>query len=327
VTSQRGTSALVTALALVVLVGFVALALDAGRLMVTRTRLHGGCDAAALAAAAELDGTSAGLQRARARAVDYAARHVTEGSAPIALWPEDVLFGAWEGTPGALVPIPELGPASELRRINAVRVRAGREASRQNALARSFPGLPGGGPGVDVRAEAVARGGGACSGCSVPLVVNDCRLVTSAGLACGAQFTFTTSTLDDIGFTTLLPNQRTVSTTEIIAALGAGCRTVRAGDVLGLGNGNNLTKQVIDAFNARIAKHGTLASVPVVHAASCPARMAGVASVVGFATFRLSGLKGAPRPSLTLTVDCTQATRSATGCGYFGVRSPPELVR
>ncbi|MCW8917682.1 MAG: Tad domain-containing protein [Gammaproteobacteria bacterium] len=53
---QRGAILVMTVLFLVILLGFAALALDLGRLYVLRTEMQNAADAAALAAAAELDG-------------------------------------------------------------------------------------------------------------------------------------------------------------------------------------------------------------------------------------------------------------------------------
>jgi Flp pilus assembly protein TadG len=55
---QHGVVAVIVALSMVVLVGFVGLALDLGKLFVTKTELQNSADACALAAARELTGTS-----------------------------------------------------------------------------------------------------------------------------------------------------------------------------------------------------------------------------------------------------------------------------
>ncbi|WP_164844446.1 Tad domain-containing protein [Azoarcus sp. DN11] len=57
VRTQRGSVAIITALALVVLVGFAGLALDGGHLYQTKTELQNAADACALAASYELSGT------------------------------------------------------------------------------------------------------------------------------------------------------------------------------------------------------------------------------------------------------------------------------
>jgi hypothetical protein len=65
---QRGAILVMMAILVVVLIGIAALALDVGRLFVQRTELQNAADAAALAAAAELDGESDAQTRAKAAA-------------------------------------------------------------------------------------------------------------------------------------------------------------------------------------------------------------------------------------------------------------------
>jgi hypothetical protein len=65
---QRGAILVMMAILIVVLIGIAALALDLGRLFVQRTELQNAADAAALAAAAELDGKSDAQERAKAAA-------------------------------------------------------------------------------------------------------------------------------------------------------------------------------------------------------------------------------------------------------------------
>lgn len=55
---QRGAIAIIVAISIAVLIGFVGLALDLGKLYIAKTELQNGSDACALAAARELTGTS-----------------------------------------------------------------------------------------------------------------------------------------------------------------------------------------------------------------------------------------------------------------------------
>lgn len=65
---QRGAILILMAILIVVLIGIAALALDLGRLFVQRTELQNAADAAALAAAYELDGAADAQTRAKAAA-------------------------------------------------------------------------------------------------------------------------------------------------------------------------------------------------------------------------------------------------------------------
>lgn len=71
---QRGAILIMTAVIIVVLIGVAALALDIGRLVVLRSQIQNAADAAALAAAVELDGGANARQRARDAARE-AVRH------------------------------------------------------------------------------------------------------------------------------------------------------------------------------------------------------------------------------------------------------------
>lgn len=71
---QRGAILIMTAIVLIVLVGVAALAMDIGRLVVLRSQLQNAADAAAIAAAVELDGEADARERAMAAARE-AVRH------------------------------------------------------------------------------------------------------------------------------------------------------------------------------------------------------------------------------------------------------------
>ncbi len=81
---QRGAVAIVMSLFLVVVVGVLALVVDLGHLYVTKTELQNAADAAALAGAAELDGSAAGVTRAMTRAVAVARENAYDFSVPVA---------------------------------------------------------------------------------------------------------------------------------------------------------------------------------------------------------------------------------------------------
>lgn len=64
---ERGFTLITTAVGIVVLIGMVGLAVDVGRIYIAKSETQVFVDSAALAATLELDGTNAGLDRARAR--------------------------------------------------------------------------------------------------------------------------------------------------------------------------------------------------------------------------------------------------------------------
>ncbi len=118
---RRGVYAVLTALLLVVLCGFVALAIDLGSVRLAEAQLQAGVDAAAIAGAQKLDGTADGLTSAAEAAVAVAAANKALGtSIEVAADSTDnpVTLGIWAD--GAFT------ESAEAADVNAVRVRASR---------------------------------------------------------------------------------------------------------------------------------------------------------------------------------------------------------
>jgi Flp pilus assembly protein TadG len=109
----RGSAIVYTAAALVVLIGFASLAVDVGRVHLSRGELQAAADAAARAACAELpNGTTA----ARNAAVSMAAANKWDGKA-ITLYPDkELTFGIWDQSKRTFT------PATGTTTPNAVRV-------------------------------------------------------------------------------------------------------------------------------------------------------------------------------------------------------------
>ncbi len=98
---RRGVILVLTAVVLIVMIGFVALTVDVGLIQLTRTQLQAAADASALAGATELSGTlDAATVRANARvaAVDVAKLYRNGDQSSVSLDPiNDITFGkvAW----------------------------------------------------------------------------------------------------------------------------------------------------------------------------------------------------------------------------------------
>ncbi len=90
---QQGAVIIVFTLSLLVLFGFMALAIDLGRTYVLRTELQNAADAAALAGAKELNSTVAGVGRARARAIAMAAQNNSHFTTPISITSSNLWVG------------------------------------------------------------------------------------------------------------------------------------------------------------------------------------------------------------------------------------------
>jgi Flp pilus assembly protein TadG len=119
------------AIALVVIIGFAALAIDIGYFYHTKNQLQGAADSAALAGAALLDGTNSLTQsNAKLEAVKFAGLNMASGS-PVQLDPtniDDVAVGSWVANTFT----PNAPP------INAVRVRARKTTKDAAGFPRIF---------------------------------------------------------------------------------------------------------------------------------------------------------------------------------------------
>ncbi|HEY3357715.1 MAG TPA: pilus assembly protein TadG-related protein [Polyangia bacterium] len=332
---EAGATAVLFAILLFVIGGFLALSLNMGHQMAVRAQLQNACDAAALAGARELDGTQAGLNRARDRAFQFAELHRSDKVPVVIDRQNDIILGTWDfEAPKATAFSPATAATSPVK-INAVSVRDGREAARGSALAFYFYPLLSGNTrprSIDVRAAAVAVGGGPCSGCALPFVLADCQVVQPDGtLKCNETLKFSSATVDNIGFTNLADGVHAVNPPTIISILKGGCKDVGYGDHIGVQNGNDLTPQVQKALTDYLDQHGwqNPVLVPIVHPDTCPdPQFNRLQEVVGMASIVITGVHGQPHRSIDIQVKCDQVRPEPAGCENFGTTSPKvRLVR
>ncbi|HSB20852.1 MAG TPA: pilus assembly protein TadG-related protein [Anaeromyxobacteraceae bacterium] len=329
---ERGAVAVVVALVLAVLLAFLGLTLNAGHGTSVRGELQNATDAAALAAARELNGQLGGEQAGRLMAGAYSALHDTDGSQPVNIdVAADVTFGAWDFGSSTFTPTGTTG--AELLATNAVRVRAGREASRGNALPVWLSSFLGNTASMDARSAAVAVGGGPCeTRCVIPLAFADCSLVDASGaLRCDQTLVFRNAIEDNAGLTGLGDGANTSVERSILRAVdtGQGCMNVSTGEVITIQNGNNFNP-LYSGFSALV---GRTVSAPVVHPYGCPTnpRFNQDYPVLGFASFTIDYVGNVgpdPRcpdgqgPCVQVTMKCDQTTNDPqTGCGFFGLRT------
>lgn len=98
---QRGAVAVLIAASLIVLLGFLGVVIDLGRLHVIRAELQNAADACALAAAYELDGNANALTRAENAGITVGTRNqVVFQSTPVALTAAEISFSAVLSGPG-----------------------------------------------------------------------------------------------------------------------------------------------------------------------------------------------------------------------------------
>lgn len=221
---DEGTVAIIVALMLVVLIGFLGFVVDTGQIFRVRNELQNVADASALAGARMLDGTLAGVTKAEQAALDFAKKHWADGK-----WMQDpsvdpndlkVEFGHWHVTDdGTYCPAgapcwQHLGDATTITgslagSVNSVRVIGYRSdnINGTSAPVRHFfmPLL--GNAKSDVGAEAIAIGGGPYTDCGFPMVVPDCAL-TNAVVQGGCEWCmqFQNNNSDTAGWTSFGEN-------------------------------------------------------------------------------------------------------------------------
>jgi hypothetical protein len=348
--SERGAVAVIVAIVVAVLLGFVGFVLNAGHATSVRGELQNASDAAALAAARELDGTQTGIDAARRVAAQFAGQHDTDTTRAVGIdGMDDVQFCSWDvagkrlnwclprGTDPSSAPAPSPPGSTQLEATNAVRVRDGRETSRGDALPVWLSAFLGGTTSIDARSDAMAVGGAPCDRrCLIPLVFARCQITNpDSSLKCGQQMTFIFANdgSDNIGFTNLA-DAANVSNALLRSLLdeaisGAGCVDINVGDPIGIQNGNDLNTQLGQQFDQLV---GQLVHAPVVDFEGCPnPRYNRILDVNGFVAFTIDQVvwrsqdvaqcDGSHR-CIKLTMRCDQQVNSRrAGCGRYGMQA------
>jgi len=315
---ERGVTIVFVAITLVVLIGFVALVMDLGKLFKTRSELQNASDSAAHAGATALDGTSAGIARARDRAKEYAALHFANGST-VEIADEDILFGHWDDIAHTFTSF-GTEPANPAA-VNAVRVIDRREGG--DSVMLDLATLLGR-PSSTVHTDAIAVGGGPRNECAFPIVVADCSLSQPlADGSCAHCLRYQDNNTDTAGWTSF--DAGSVSGPTIAGLIRSACfdaagnvavdpvthecmgtcTNIEAGDDVKVQNGNLLNQgangfcSVIQTVLRRGIANGTpapfvvrapvLASTP---GSSCDAsQFSSFHTIAGFAAFEIYGAK------------------------------------
>jgi hypothetical protein len=358
---QRGSIIVWAVLALGMIGAFLAVTIAGGRQYSIRGSLQNGVDSAALAGAAVLDMTPGGLALAPDAAVAFAGRHVTDAGLNVAIdGGADVVLGQWDRRTNVFTPIAGRG-VDEARDINAVEVRAGREAARGNAMPVAFGGAFVTQRTLDVRARAVAVGGGPCNeDCAFPMVFADCDLTrerldpANPSSLCGktTAYVFHNDSTDNAGLTSL-DGEIHASTTSVRNALASNCDgndeiATQVDDQISVENGNNLNPL---ASFMRADRIGTVQTSPVVDTAlGCTPgnpKFNRMATIVGYTSWILcwaTGSQAGPWPPAgwpSAACPDTSVAEANTvyvvhlcdyhqpggdagvaGCGWFGTTSP-----
>ena len=170
---KRRGNAILVGLTLTTMIGFTAISVDFGLIGLTRAQLQVAADAAALAAARELDGTADGLLAADAAATAMAARHSVLG-APLDLSDDALVLGHLDADTNTVI------TALDVEDVDAIRI-----TTSPRDVNTSFAAVAFGVQSVPVSAIAVAaRPAGAgparSTVCFLPLAVPDCHVSGAA---------------------------------------------------------------------------------------------------------------------------------------------------
>jgi hypothetical protein len=142
---RRGATLMLSVFLLIVMLGFVAFAVDVGYILLVRTQLQVAADSAALAAAQVMGSP---LTDPVTKAKEYAAYHQA-GGRKIELKNGDIEYGTWDATGRKFAPSSQLG--------NAIRVTTKLDANH-GGQAPTFFGRVLGKNGFDAQAQAIAMG-------------------------------------------------------------------------------------------------------------------------------------------------------------------------
>jgi hypothetical protein len=169
--NQRGAIAIIVALSIAVLVGFAGLALDLGKLYITKSELQASADACALSAARELTGASAAqLTVAEAAGITTGARNLVmfQGENAVLVQNDSVQFSATAN--GGYLPKDGIGAAAALT-MKFARCRVERNGIA-NWLIEALNVLPGVAiTSQNLSATAVASVVGAQTNCGLPVAL------------------------------------------------------------------------------------------------------------------------------------------------------------
>jgi hypothetical protein len=350
---DEGAIAVLAGISLLAVGGLLAFSLNVGNMMHSRAALHLATDAAALAGAGSINGTSLGLESISATANAFATSHFLGKEQVIITPAKDIETGIWSFS------LATFTPSTEPTLVNAVRVSGGRDSSgdHNQALAVHFGAFLGDKTTTNVRASSIAVGGGPASSCSVPLVLAECAVTGGSGgggLQCDQDLhlEFNNDKDDNVGFTNL-GGEGSVNTDSIRGLLngnsgethcstdpatGLPCCRVKSGDSLKVGNGSNLNKQVENAFETPIngpvggyicnGSHCPAVTVPIIKA-DCKAgnpKFNGANEVIGFATFNIKKVSDHPR-YIDIHMLCNRPSTDTAGGVSFGTAGRPRLVK
>ncbi|MCC6751847.1 MAG: hypothetical protein IT371_29610 [Deltaproteobacteria bacterium] len=318
---EEGSVILIFAIMLAVLIGLAAFVLDSGHLYQVRNQIQNTCDSASHAGAMKLDGTDTGITNARAAAKDLALQNPAN-NANVALQDADIIFGHWDTITEVFTSFGPTPTTAQVPAANAVRVLGERAATSSTPVRHFFASFLGRSQS-DVRASAIAVGGGPVSECGFPLVVADCNLTNPVGSGtCQWCMQFQDANSDNAGWTTFAAHGQVggpaingliragcydangnVSIDPVTRECTGGCNRYMAGQSIQVGNGNGMNtgnnnfcptiQDILRRGNPSNVPQPFNVRVPVLQSTgACPSfQYAGTHVIAGWAVLEIYGAR------------------------------------
>ena len=344
---ERGATAILVAITLVVLLGFLGLAVDVGHFMKVRAELQNSSDAAALAGARELTGAPLCAERARPMAQDFARRHMSD-TMHIEVSDPEVELGTMvsDGAGGWTF---QRADETLCGQISAIKVTSSRgTASINAAVPVFFSRILNGNATQDISASAVAAVGGPCGECSFPFVISGCMLKDASGnLECDKELILKADKVDTWGITSLDQNypdelQANAQNAADVINSPSQCKDVQAGQPVPVQNGNDIVaaslRMAIAAFchvpdpgNGKIAADcydadGNHPEVMLPIVDECTLTQDPV--ITGFASLTFVHYDfTTSTPAFTMDNNCKIVDESPKWCPFFGASSTARLYQ
>jgi Flp pilus assembly protein TadG len=349
--SERGAIAVLAALLVMVLGGFLALTLDLGHKFNARAQLEGAGDSAALAGARTLSGMSAGLSDARQIATTFATNHFLDSSKISVNTNNDVVVGFWDKANGRFYTdgdtIPDLGdaditldPGLTPQYYNAVKVitAADGQPGHNNPLNVFFGYFVGFSGSLTSKSTVVAAGGGPCDENHniLPLIVPSCAIADGAGSTLCDQtvhLSFNWGGGHDIAFADLTPPSGVLDENQDVVpqlndAIAGDSPQMNTFVPVAVGNGAGFSSTTINLLQSVVCGGDTSTCptyvIPVANVGTnCTAAMPSHTTPVGFTNVvvrNVTWIGGTRTVDLFIACD-RRASDQRGGCAHFGFPS------
>lgn len=227
--SRRGNAAY-TVVSVFALLGFAALAVDIGHVRMVQAELHAATDAGSLAGVQGLDGTEAGLVRARELAVQFTFANLADRRSVVVDPTADVTLGTWDDAGGTFT------ASDDPLLVDAVRVVAHRDDVDTvfGLAAFGVTTLAAGAQSIAIKPETEPAGAVTCY---LPFAIPSCMLeVYAEEQLAFVDLAVNTPGVDNVGWARLDGSPNADYARDVINE----CRSsgeVQEGDPLGLANG------------------------------------------------------------------------------------------